>query len=70
MFSVCVIKNVTFCKKIDYFDNFVNQDSERQDIKPLEEMKATDCGALISNITKTQDALKLKIMLKIGIIQF
>ena len=36
----------------------LNQDSKRQDIKPLEEMKATDCGALISNITKTQDAKK------------
>ena len=36
----------------------VSQDNERQDVKPLEEMKATDCGVLISNITKTQDTEK------------
>lgn len=36
----------------------VSQVSERQDVKPLEEMKATDCGVLISNITKTQDTEK------------
>lgn len=38
--------------------NSESQDNERQDVKPLEEMKATDCGVLISNITKTQDTEK------------
>ncbi len=32
--------------------------TERQDVKPLEEMKATDCGVLSSNIAKTQDTEK------------
>ena len=32
--------------------------TERQDVKPLEEMKATDCGVLSSNIAKTQDTKK------------
>lgn len=36
----------------------VSQVSERQDVKPLEEMKATDCGVLISNVIKTQNTEK------------
>ncbi len=38
--------------------NSESQDNERQDVKTLDEMKAIDCGVLISNITKTQDAKK------------
>ena len=38
--------------------NSESQDNKRQDVKTLDEMKATDCGVLISNITKTQDAKK------------
>ena len=36
----------------------VSQVSERQDVKPLEEIKATDCGVLISNVIKTQNTEK------------
>lgn len=32
--------------------------TERQDVKPLEDMKASDCGVWSSNIAKTQDAKK------------